>query len=590
MVIEELVAILGYDIRGEENLKRFNAGMDRTAALANRAAVALVSMGTIAAGAMLALGKSVIETSAEFEGFQTSLETIDGSAQKAKESMGWISQFAKSTPYEVAGITEAFIKLRSYGVDPMNGTLRTLGDTASAMNKPLNQAVEAFADAATFQFERLKEFGITSSQKGDQVTFSWTKNGKQMTKVVKKNGDDIRKFVLQNFGERFGGAMERQSKTWNGMMSNLGDSWTDFKRRIGDAGFFDNVKRRLAGVLDYIAKLDKNGTLDRWAKGFSDALSIGVDEGVNLIERLVRHFKFLTKWATDNPELFSKIAAGVKTLGIAFAALKFPRLVGLLVLEDFLTWLEGHPSVIGDFAKQLSDLSGIDLSNVEKALGAVSIAGASFLLFGGSFKTIAGSIKLLGRALAFLGGPAVAGGLATLRSLAGTSAGTGIAAWFGKFLAKASPWMAMLALSNDDAHNKYATATQEEQKKMRARSRNYVDRENAAVEMGDRRRQMEDLLAKPAPGNIDDNTPGLAEKFGWLRANMSKVGGSGAVQNVVNDNSDRRVVTNTEVKLTVQQITEAASAAAEAVKGKVSAALSGVSVNTPARATPTPSF
>ena len=48
------------------------------------------------------------------------------------------------------------------------------GDTASAMGKSLDDMVEAVADAATGEFERLKEFGIRASKNGDRVSFTRT--------------------------------------------------------------------------------------------------------------------------------------------------------------------------------------------------------------------------------------------------------------------------------------------------------------------------------------------------------------------------------------------------------------------------------
>ena len=206
MIVDELIALLGYRIEGQDKLRQFTGGIDAAESKLRKASAAMNTMqiavgsfiGSIATNAVTRLADTigsipgnVIKTSAQFEGFETALTTIEGSSDKAKKSMDWIAKFAAETPYELAGITDSFIKLRSRGFDPMDGTLQTLGDTASSMNKTLDQAVEAFTDAATMQFERLKEFGITSSQKGDQVTFSWQQNGKDMTKVVKKNGKEI---------------------------------------------------------------------------------------------------------------------------------------------------------------------------------------------------------------------------------------------------------------------------------------------------------------------------------------------------------------------------------------------------------------
>jgi len=52
------------------------------------------------------------------------------------------------TPYPTE-VTDAFVKLKAYGIDPQAGALLAAGNAASAMGKGLNQAVEAIADAQT---------------------------------------------------------------------------------------------------------------------------------------------------------------------------------------------------------------------------------------------------------------------------------------------------------------------------------------------------------------------------------------------------------------------------------------------------------
>jgi hypothetical protein len=420
MVVDELIAILGYEVKGEEKLRSFTRSIDQAAA---RLVKFAATTATIAATAMSAFGKSVIDTSSMFEGFETSLTTIEGSAEKARESMDWITKFAVKTPYELDGITASFIKLKSYGIDPVNGILETLGDTASAMNKPLNQAVEAFADASTFQFERLREFGLVANQKGEEVTFQWTKNGEKLTRVVKKDGAEIQKFLLEHFGNSFSGAMLRQSKTWNGMVSNIGDAWMVFQKRVGDKGFFDNVKERLAGLLDYIGELDADGTLDKWATSISDGLVSAVDGAVFVMSRLQRHFEFLSGWVSTNPDLWKKIAAGLGLL----AAVVFPKGAAILVLEDVLTYLEGGDSVIGSIAESLSQITGIEAGGLGDVLASLAAAAGTFFLFGGSFGTVAKGLVAIGAALKGLAGAELVKDLTAM----GTSAGSAYGAAFG---------------------------------------------------------------------------------------------------------------------------------------------------------------
>ena len=83
-----------------------------------------------------------------------------------------IEDFASSTPFNVEQITEAFIKLKALGLDPSQEALMSYGNTASAMGKNLMQFVEAIADAATGEFERLKESGLKPEPR-EQVSFTF---------------------------------------------------------------------------------------------------------------------------------------------------------------------------------------------------------------------------------------------------------------------------------------------------------------------------------------------------------------------------------------------------------------------------------
>lgn len=358
-VVDQLVALLSYKVEGEADLKRFERQLDaiekKARGFGKAVGIGIVSAVGAVATAMGLLANSVIQTNAEFETFEATLTTIEGSSAKAKQSMAWISEFARRTPYEVAGITAAFVKLKAYGIEPTDGTLKVLGDTASAMGKTLDQAVEAFADASTGQYERLREFGITTATKGDQVTLSWVKNGEKLSKTMKKTGTDVSNFLKELFGEKFGGAMEGRMNTWTGMMANLADAWTAFKRSIGDAGFFETMRKHLKSILDLIDRWDKDGTLEAIAKGFSYAFEIAADAVAYAFGRIARAVEWMVKnWARIGPIVKSSAIA----FGILVAAMSpLTTIIGgviaamALLIEDFLTYQRGGESLIGEFFK-----------------------------------------------------------------------------------------------------------------------------------------------------------------------------------------------------------------------------------------------
>jgi phage tail tape-measure protein len=221
-------------------------------------AAAYVSVQTAMKGFDVAkqVGTSMVKTASEFEKFTTVLRTIEGSSSKAQSSMNWITKFAKTTPYELSQVTEAFIKLKSYGIQPTSGTLRVLGDTASAMGKPLNQAVEAMADAIVGENERLKEFGIRAAKQGDQIAYSWTDaSGKAKHIIVENNSQIIESTLDAIFSSKYAGAMEDQSKTYEGMLSNMSDNWTVFQKQMMDAGAFDYIKAVIKTVGDSFSSM-----------------------------------------------------------------------------------------------------------------------------------------------------------------------------------------------------------------------------------------------------------------------------------------------------------------------------------------------
>jgi len=198
----------------------------------------------------VAFAGKLISVQREFDVLNSSLITVTGSSDNAKKEFAWIKDFASTTPYQLNEVTGAFVKMKALGLDASREALTSYGNTASAMGKDLNQMIEAVADAATGEFERLKEFGIKASKNGDQVSFTF----KGVTKTVRNSADEITQY-LQNIGNNdFAGAMELRASTLDGAISNLSDTWDGLFRTISsaDAGgaIYDGVKLLTGAISD----------------------------------------------------------------------------------------------------------------------------------------------------------------------------------------------------------------------------------------------------------------------------------------------------------------------------------------------------
>jgi hypothetical protein len=279
--------------------------------------LAYVGVGATAAAAGLgAIFKTqFLDVAAQFEKFQTILETIEGSSEKAKASFQWISDFAAKTPYDLASVTEAFVKLKAYGIDPIKtGLLKTLGDTSAAMGKDVMDAVEAIADAVTGENERLKEFGIKATKEKGRILYRFTnKSGKEIVAAADANNRKQIQGTLQAiWNEKYGGAMEKMSGTWQGMMSNLGDQWTRFTALVMQSSAFENLKGRLGSLLATIDKMAADGSLQKIANEMGTAISRAIDSVANFAEKVPGWTKSFLQ--------FMEPFGGLKTVLIGIAA------------------------------------------------------------------------------------------------------------------------------------------------------------------------------------------------------------------------------------------------------------------------------
>jgi len=276
--LSKINKVIGQHVKAWGDVGRATAGLGGSVAQAlGPLTAAAGALGL--AGSGFGVGK-IVETSAQFEKFSAILETVEGSAEKAKAGIAWVSDFAAVTPYQLAEVTDSFVKLKAYGIDPQKGALRSAGDAAAALGKQLNDAVEALADAMTGENERLKEFGIVANTEGNKITYSWVENGKQMVASANKNNKaQIQAVVTGIWNRRYQGAMDKLSKTWDGLWSNLQDTVSRVLVSIGDAGFFETIKTELSGVLDLLNQWSGDGTLKAVSAEISGAL-VGALKGL----------------------------------------------------------------------------------------------------------------------------------------------------------------------------------------------------------------------------------------------------------------------------------------------------------------------
>lgn len=356
----------------------------------------------LAAGAVAALRKTV-SVGREFEVLNAQLITATGSAEKAGVAFEAIQDFATRTPYDLAQVTDGFVKLVNLGLTPSEAALTSYGNTASAMGKDLNQLIEAVADAATGEFERLKEFGIKARSQGDEVSFTF----RGVTTTVGKNAAEIEAY-LQALGENeFAGAMQQRVDTLDGAISNLGDEWDKLFLNISNAGVGDVIEDTVRLAIDVLEELNAilasgqfegylDGILGKF-EGFGRDVAttidvlvglwndfLGTPEGSGVAGATDDTLKFIIQAFKNLPE---NIRAVIQLMAVEIAALvdygqEYGRAFGEVLGSEFAKIVEkskAYGKAIGEAINPFDD-DNFDLEGRLRELDAIAadMADAAF--------------------------------------------------------------------------------------------------------------------------------------------------------------------------------------------------------------------
>lgn len=314
------VEITADDKQARSKVNGFLNFLKGTTKIASGVVAGLSVFGVISSG-FQKINDSTIGANASMEQYQNTLAVVLKDSKKAVEMLAWAEKFAAQTPFEIPDIVEATVRLESYGLKAQE-VLRTTGDMAAVMGKPLMQAVEAVADAQTGELERLKEFGITKQMIIDQAS----KMYKQEVVNAKGQIVDLAKFndaLFDLMEERFQGGMEIHSKTYNGLVSNVKDSFGTIARILSQP-IFEKLKQGLDVTVPVLSsfvsvlKGDLKGASETLVNSFGEekaykmlnffrGMKNGIDNAKNTIKPFVQFVKGLFQLLIGNQTKGTKI-------------------------------------------------------------------------------------------------------------------------------------------------------------------------------------------------------------------------------------------------------------------------------------------
>lgn len=201
-----------------------------------------------------ALVQYLAKANIQFQQLNARLQTFTGSAAAAKDTFDQLANFAATTPFELSDSVEAFITLRSAGIEPTTETLRRLGDQASAFGGNIRDMAEAVRAASTGEMERLKRFGVVARLEGDHIIANF--QGQQ--EVIDRTATGITNYLETLSKAKFAGSMEREMATLGGAVSNLKDEFFQLATASGEAGLSGALAEAVRSTTSFINSLREN--------------------------------------------------------------------------------------------------------------------------------------------------------------------------------------------------------------------------------------------------------------------------------------------------------------------------------------------
>ncbi len=234
------------DTRGaRDGVDSLGKGIDGVTTKAHETRSALAQWGMVLSGidsainlvqSTLAKLKAPVDVASQFEQYNVQLEVLLGSADAAQKRIGELTEFAKTTPFELPEVVRASNQLEvlTKGALSTGAGLRMVGDVASGTGQPIDELSTWFGRLydgiqsgrpVGEAMQRLQELGAVSGDVRARIESMQKTNAK---------GSEVWAVVTEAMS-RYNGMMDKQSGTFKGMVSNAEDSITAVQNKIGTA-------------------------------------------------------------------------------------------------------------------------------------------------------------------------------------------------------------------------------------------------------------------------------------------------------------------------------------------------------------------
>lgn len=247
----------------------------------------------------LRLPMNILRTAGEMERLQATMtglsKQLTDSAKAAEGAMNFkfVTDLAKRAPFEIGAIADAFIKFKTGGLDPANGSMQALIDSVAKFGgnneslKRASVAIQQMLGKGVVSMEELRQqlgeaVPTAMQDMADAMGVSMGKLAKTVQSGTVQASASIEKMLVR-MEINNSGAAAKMMNTWVGSLSRLKTEWALTAKFISEeSGFGDAAKQ----VLDGLSAGMGSDEFKRFAVEFGNTLK-GAVEGLTAFTRVI---------------------------------------------------------------------------------------------------------------------------------------------------------------------------------------------------------------------------------------------------------------------------------------------------------------
>jgi TP901 family phage tail tape measure protein len=348
-VIEELFAVLGFKVEGEQNLQRFSRGMDGVGKKVQTIARDMSKFGAIAAGAIAGVGAGLLklanDAAGPLDGIGKAADRI-GITVEQVQRLGFAAEQSGSSQAEMTGALEtmtARLAEAARGSGRAKTVLDAYGISATNAQGKVKDANEFFLELADHMQTMSEAESLDLAQKLglSRGLVTMLRSGRD---AIEADGE-----LAEKAGFIFGRNATDNAEAFNNSFNTLKRSIEGIKTTIGVS---------LLGPMT--AVIDK---MQEWLNANREFISQKIED---VIGGIVGHFETL---ASMDAATLTKFAWAFGLMAFLAFPLASKLVIIAVAIEDILRHIGGGESVFGDFVQWLRDTLGVSEGTAEGIAG-----------------------------------------------------------------------------------------------------------------------------------------------------------------------------------------------------------------------------